>query len=103
MVPKNCNACGQPLLLENLFVEDGCPCNSPFGVNFKPAPCTSCGVRCARPGHRLPALFGVPVAAAPDPNRAPYLRDLAKRLEKNGIRDESAPLNSIADDLERER
>lgn len=63
-IPDKCNACGEPLLLENLFVEDGCPCNSALGVNFRPTPCAACGVPCSRPGHRLRALFGVPVVDA---------------------------------------
>jgi hypothetical protein len=60
-IPAKCNGCGNPLLLENLFVDDGCPCNTPRGVNFKPAPC-ACGDECVKPGHRLVALFGEHVA-----------------------------------------
>ena len=29
----SCNACGEPLLPENVRVADGCPCNSPRGIN----------------------------------------------------------------------
>ena len=29
----NCKGCGQPLKLENAPVTDGCPCNTPLGVN----------------------------------------------------------------------
>jgi hypothetical protein len=29
----NCRGCGKPLLVENAWVTDGCPCNSPLGVN----------------------------------------------------------------------
>lgn len=29
----NCNGCGAPLKPENAWMEDGCPCNSPRGVN----------------------------------------------------------------------
>ena len=57
-IPQKCNACDDPLLLENLFVEDGCPCNSPRGVNFKPISCAVCRSVCSRPGHRIFALFG---------------------------------------------
>lgn len=28
-----CCGCGQPLLIENAWMEDGCPCNTPAGVN----------------------------------------------------------------------
>ena len=28
-----CAGCGKPLLLENAWMEDGCPCNTPAGVN----------------------------------------------------------------------
>lgn len=28
-----CNGCGQPLVSENAWMEDGCPCNSPKGCN----------------------------------------------------------------------
>ena len=58
-IPEGCNACGKPLLLENLFVEDGCPCNSRKGINFVPEDCMICGERCARPGHRQDKPFGV--------------------------------------------
>lgn len=33
LVDPNCNGCGKPLLLENAWMTDGCPCNSPLGVN----------------------------------------------------------------------
>lgn len=29
----NCKGCGNPLLLGNAWMTDGCPCNSPLGVN----------------------------------------------------------------------
>lgn len=29
----NCKGCGEPLTLENAWSTDGCPCNSPLGVN----------------------------------------------------------------------
>lgn len=29
----NCRGCGAPLLRENAWMTDGCPCNSPLGVN----------------------------------------------------------------------
>ena len=29
----NCKGCGKPLTLENASLTDGCPCNSPLGVN----------------------------------------------------------------------
>lgn len=57
-IPEKCNGCGKPLLIENLYVEDGCPCNSMKGINFKPKPCRRCGEACSRPGHRLVELFG---------------------------------------------
>lgn len=62
-IPIACNGCGQQLLLANLYCDDGCPCNSPRGVNFRPQDCGRCGVdNCVKPGHRLAALFGVPPA-----------------------------------------
>lgn len=61
-IPVLCNGCGLPLLLENLYVDDGCPCNTPRGVNFKPLPCPICKMdNCVKPGHRLETLFGVEV------------------------------------------
>lgn len=58
--PVECRACGKPILLCNLYVDDGCPCNSPRGVNFKPQPCARCRTdHCVKPGHRLGDLFGV--------------------------------------------
>lgn len=32
-VEKNCKGCGNPLVTENAWMTDGCPCNSPLGVN----------------------------------------------------------------------
>lgn len=29
----NCDGCGRPLLLENAWMTDGCPCNARLGVN----------------------------------------------------------------------
>ena len=29
----NCAGCGKPLLIENAWMTDGCPCNTPLGVN----------------------------------------------------------------------
>lgn len=58
-IPGSCKGCGLPLLLENLYTDDGCPCNSRRGINFKPMPCSICRTdNCVKPGHRLPALFG---------------------------------------------
>jgi dCMP deaminase len=57
-VPDKCAACGRMILLRDLFVEDGCPCNSPRGVNFEPKSCRICKEYCSRPGHRLRELFG---------------------------------------------
>ena len=33
IVDPNCLGCGKPLLLENAWMTDGCPCNTPLGVN----------------------------------------------------------------------
>lgn len=58
-IPEKCNGCGAPLLLENLYVDDCCPCNTPRGVNFTPSRCLTCKVdNCVKPGHHLPTLFG---------------------------------------------
>lgn len=56
-IPKNCNGCGTPLLLENLYVDDGCPCNSPREINFKARPCSICDANCVKPGHHLTYLY----------------------------------------------
>lgn len=32
-VDANCKGCGKPLTLENAWMTDGCPCNTPIGVN----------------------------------------------------------------------
>lgn len=29
----NCKGCGRTLKLENAWMTDGCPCNSPLGIN----------------------------------------------------------------------
>jgi hypothetical protein len=53
-IPRKCNGCSKPLLLENLFFDDGCPCNSGRGINFAPRSCSICRVHnCVKPGHRL--------------------------------------------------
>lgn len=58
-IPKACNGCGKPLLLENLYVDDGCPCNTPRGINFETRGCAICREdTCCKPGHRLVELFG---------------------------------------------
>ena len=68
-IPSICGGCEKPLLLENLFVDDGCPCNTPRGINFDPKPCAICKTdHCVKPGHRLEALFG---AAVPPPAPIP--------------------------------
>jgi hypothetical protein len=55
-----CKGCGRRLLLGNLFVDDGCPCNTRRGVNFEPQRCGFCKTdNCVKPGHRIAALFGV--------------------------------------------
>lgn len=62
-IPQKCRECGEPLLIANLYADDGCTCNSRRGVNFKPALCGFCGVDdCVKPGHRLAQLFGSTVA-----------------------------------------
>lgn len=80
-IPTHCKACGAALLLENLLVCDGCPCNSPNGVNFDPKPCAICKVDCCtRPGHRLLALFGecmAPVFAPPPQDETGWMIELA--------------------------
>jgi hypothetical protein len=54
VIPERCSACGEPILMANLHVDDGCPCNSPRGVNFPPTRCGICNVDdCVKPGHRL--------------------------------------------------
>jgi hypothetical protein len=65
-IPRTCNACGRILLLENLYVDDGCPCNSARGVNFTPQPCGLCRLDCCvKPGHRLFQLFGAADSRTP--------------------------------------
>lgn len=54
VIPEKCNGCGSVLLLKNLYVDDGCPCNTPRGVNFTPQPCAVCGFKdCVKLAHRL--------------------------------------------------
>ena len=56
----SCHGCGKALLMENLFCDDGCPCNSARGINLTPKPCSYCGTdNCVKPGHRLAELFGI--------------------------------------------
>lgn len=33
VVSDTCAGCGKPLLLENAWMTDGCPCNTSLGVN----------------------------------------------------------------------
>ena len=32
-VEPDCKGCGKPLLIENAWMTDGCPCNTPLGIN----------------------------------------------------------------------
>jgi len=58
-IPTTCAACSRPLLLTNLFYDDGCPCNARRGVNFTPQTCVICmGAACVKPGHRIEQLWG---------------------------------------------
>lgn len=60
LIPEYCRACGKILRLENLFVDDGCPCNSARGVNFDLRECVACKTDCCvKPGHRLAELYGL--------------------------------------------
>lgn len=64
-IPQHCNGCTKPLLLESLYVDDGCVCSFPRGINFKPQVCTICKVsNCVKPGHRLQSLFGESVGGS---------------------------------------
>ncbi len=33
VITPYCNGCGNRLLLENAWMTDGCPCNTPLGIN----------------------------------------------------------------------
>lgn len=33
IIDTNCKGCGKPLAIENAWMTDGCPCNSPLGIN----------------------------------------------------------------------
>lgn len=33
LISKDCAGCGKPLVIENAWMTDGCPCNSGLGVN----------------------------------------------------------------------
>ena len=82
-IPAKCNGCGAPLLLENLFCDDGCPCNTPRGVNFKPQSCAVCRVDdCAKPGHRLAELFGEPPASIEDGRLTAFLKAERDHLDE---------------------
>lgn len=61
-----CNGCGERLLNENIFVDDGCPCNTPRGINFTPIHCDLCKAEdCIKPGHRIVVAFREHLAAIP--------------------------------------
>jgi hypothetical protein len=32
-VDPNCKGCGKPMVIENAWMTDGCPCNHPLGIN----------------------------------------------------------------------
>jgi hypothetical protein len=66
MITETCSACGEPLLLKNLYMDDGCPCNSVRGVNVKPQACKLCKTdNCVKPGHHLRTVFGDVVPVEP--------------------------------------
>lgn len=59
-----CRGCGKPLLAKNYRIADGCPCNSPRGVNHGVVPTLTCTCSACDPGN-----FGStrwPVACAHD-------------------------------------
>jgi hypothetical protein len=75
-IPKQCKGCGASLFLENLFVDDGCPCNSPRGCNITPRPCWKCQTSdCVKPGHHLEDLYGMPADAWKDEDDKPLPED----------------------------
>ncbi len=85
-LPDNCHHCGAPLLLKNLYVDDGCPCNSGRGVNLAPRECRVClTANCVKPGHRLMALFGPNVGLKDEEKVPETLRtaDLTKLTEED--------------------
>jgi hypothetical protein len=55
---QRCHGCGSRLDPENAFVDDGCPCNSPRGINFEPAECRICKEPCVKPGHHEEDVVG---------------------------------------------
>lgn len=59
LLGEHCNGCRKPLLLRNLFVDDGCPCNAKFGINIVPRDCSRCKTKCVKPGHHIEYLFNV--------------------------------------------
>lgn len=66
-----CRGCGKPLLMRNLFMDDGCPCNTKRGINLVPRPCRICGAEdCVKPGHRLVELFGAAAIGTAAPAQA---------------------------------
>lgn len=80
-IPLKCNGCGATLLLESLFVDDGCPCNTPRGVNFNPQACATCKVKdCVKPGHRLVQLFGEGATHAPQVARLREIEKVARMV-----------------------
>lgn len=54
---QKCNGCNSPILAENIYADDGCPCNSRRGVNVKPKTCEICRTKyndnCVKPGHHF--------------------------------------------------
>lgn len=58
VISGKCNACGSAFSMDNLHCDDGCPCNSPRGVNLQPMPCVACkSTGCIKPGHRISLLL----------------------------------------------
>lgn len=33
LADPNCKGCGKPLTIDNAWMTDGCPCNTPLGIN----------------------------------------------------------------------
>lgn len=100
MIQSLCNACGKPLLIANLLVCDGCPCNSANGVNFPPRACGHCRTDdCTRPGHRLELLFGDLSVGVESSLAIAMLRDALARAESAviALRAQNAQLWSSLD------
>jgi hypothetical protein len=79
---KKCNGCGKTLLLEHMLCDDGCPCNTPRGINVPPRECRYCKTNdCVKPAHHIAEKLASDFALAQSEQPARDVGELLSMLD----------------------